>query len=94
MTPRSYFSGFQKKDVAFLHVPSRTLIEADLLFNLPSREQFSLTGSSGSFFLGNVNPSKGLHKRAVWGLGEDKEYVPLYIICSGALSLICDIPGL
>ena len=39
MTPRSYFSGFQKKDVAFLHVSYRTLIEADLLFNLPATEQ-------------------------------------------------------
>lgn len=37
----SYFPGFRNKDVAFLHVPSRTLIQADLLFNLPATEQVS-----------------------------------------------------
>jgi len=36
---RSYFSGFKNKDVAFLHQPSKTLIEADLLMNLPCKEQ-------------------------------------------------------
>lgn len=35
----SYFSGFVNKDVAFLHQPSKTLIEADLLMNLPCTEQ-------------------------------------------------------
>lgn len=35
----SYFSGFKNKDVAFLHRPSKTLIEADLLMNLPCKEQ-------------------------------------------------------
>lgn len=37
----SYFSGFRNKDVAFLHIASRTLIQADLLFNLPATEQVS-----------------------------------------------------
>lgn len=35
----SYFSGFRNKDVAFLHMPSKSLIEADLLMNLPANEQ-------------------------------------------------------
>jgi len=35
----SYFSGFRNKDVAFFHVASKSLIEADLLFNLPANEQ-------------------------------------------------------
>lgn len=29
----------QNKDVAILHEPSKTLIEADLLFNIPAQEQ-------------------------------------------------------
>ena len=37
--PCSYFSGFKNKDVAFVHKPSKTLIEADLLFNMPALEQ-------------------------------------------------------
>lgn len=35
----SYFTGFKNKDVAFFHPASKSLIEADLLFNLPAREQ-------------------------------------------------------
>lgn len=35
----SYFSGFQNEDVAFNHIASGTLIQADLLFNLPATEQ-------------------------------------------------------
>ena len=35
----SYFSGFKNKDVAFFHPASKTMLEADLLFNLPAREQ-------------------------------------------------------
>ncbi|TVY87196.1 hypothetical protein LAWI1_G008556, partial [Lachnellula willkommii] len=32
------------KELVFVHKPSRTLIEADLLFNLPATEQYSRTG--------------------------------------------------
>lgn len=32
------------KELVFFHKPSKTLIEADLLFNLPAREQYSRTG--------------------------------------------------
>jgi hypothetical protein len=39
LTVTSYFSGFRNKDVAFLHVASKSLIEADLLLNLPATEQ-------------------------------------------------------
>jgi hypothetical protein len=39
MSTCSYFSGFQNKDVAFLHKTSKTLIVADLLMNLPAKEQ-------------------------------------------------------
>jgi len=35
----SYFSGHKNKDVAFFHQASKTLIQADLLFNLPPYEQ-------------------------------------------------------
>jgi len=39
------------KELVFHHKPSRTLIEADVLFNLPAREQFSKT---------DIDPSTGL----------------------------------
>ena len=37
--PPSFFSGFKNKDVAFFHPESKTLVQADLLFNLPCYEQ-------------------------------------------------------
>ncbi|KAH9948003.1 hypothetical protein B0H21DRAFT_821354 [Amylocystis lapponica] len=69
-----YFSGFKNKDVAFFHPASKTVIEADLLFNLPAIEQYSKTGSSGRIpIIGNLNPYMWVHKRFAWSLGEDKE---------------------
>jgi len=56
----SYFSGFKNKDIAFLHAPSKTLIVADLIFNLPATEQYS--GSwTGSQFVG-LNPYTTIHR--------------------------------
>jgi hypothetical protein len=45
---RSYFSGYKNKDVAFFHKASKTLVEADLLFNLPPYEQVSASAGSKS----------------------------------------------
>ena len=38
-----YMHSHGNKELVFLHKPTRTLIEADLLFNLPPTEQFSKT---------------------------------------------------
>ncbi|OOQ85692.1 hypothetical protein PEBR_25773 [Penicillium brasilianum] len=38
-----YVYGHSSRELVFLHRPSRTVIEADLLFNLPSTEQYSRT---------------------------------------------------
>ena len=35
----SYFSGYVNKDIAFYHKASKTVIAADLLFNIPGTEQ-------------------------------------------------------
>ncbi|KAI0790482.1 hypothetical protein C8Q75DRAFT_762043 [Abortiporus biennis] len=70
-----YFSGFRNKDVAFFHPESKSLIQADLLLNLPPTEQYSKTNSWASIPLlgGFVNPFSGLYQRMVWSLGVDKE---------------------
>ena len=39
-----YVHSHGNKELVFLHKPTRTLIEADLLFNLPATEQFSRAG--------------------------------------------------
>ncbi|KAG8985675.1 hypothetical protein FRB94_001934 [Tulasnella sp. JGI-2019a] len=68
-----YFAGFDNKDVAFLHVPSKTLIEADLLFNFPPLEQYSKSKESGRTWvplIGSLNPWKGIHKTFLNKLGK------------------------
>ena len=71
----SYFNGFLNKDVAFLHTASKTLIEADLLFNLPATEQFSNSSITTLVPLLYFGGSSWLHKRAMWRLGINKECV-------------------
>ncbi|EGO03479.1 hypothetical protein SERLA73DRAFT_174974 [Serpula lacrymans var. lacrymans S7.3] len=64
-----YFSGHSNKDVAFLHTASKTLIQADLLFNLPAREQYSKSSLSIPF---NFSPSSWLHQKLVSFIALDK----------------------
>lgn len=57
------------QDIAFLHIPSQTLIEADLLLNLPAKEQYSKSKASGSSFMANhLSPGSWLHKKLVGGM--------------------------
>lgn len=39
-----YWDAHANRELALLHRPTRTLVEADVLFNLPAREQYSRTG--------------------------------------------------
>jgi len=68
-----YFTGFKNKDVAFLHKPSKTLIEADLLFNLPCNEQYSKTKTSNMLMGIGLSPSTWFHSQLIRSLGTDKE---------------------
>ena len=66
-----YFDGFINKDIAFLHVPSKTLIQADLLFNLPAHEQYSKSKELASNFtswFGTLSPDSKIHQRFVYNL--------------------------
>ena len=59
-----FVDSHSNKELVFLHKPSRTMIEADLLFNLPATEQFSKTGiAPNSGFLnklfGSIMNTKG-----------------------------------
>jgi len=69
-----YFSGIKNKDVTFFHPASATMIEADLLLNLPCTEQYSKTGSSGAlpFFFPGFEPSSWLHAKFSASKSEDK----------------------
>lgn len=46
-----YWDGHANKEITLLHKPTRTLIEADLVFNLPAYEQYSKSGE---------DPTKGV----------------------------------
>ncbi|KIX92896.1 uncharacterized protein Z520_11372 [Fonsecaea multimorphosa CBS 102226] len=69
-----YFHSHTNKELVFLHKPSRTMIEADLLFNLPATEQYSKTGThpnSGiltKLFAGIMNTKGEMtwQKRFLW----------------------------
>lgn len=69
-----YIHSHGNKELVFLHKPSRTLIEADLLFNLPATEQFSRTGedANGGILtklasaILNVRGDMAWHKRFLW----------------------------
>lgn len=50
-----YFPETANNEVAYFHKESKTLIQADLLFNLK--------GSTSSLFSGTVGPYSGLHKK-------------------------------
>jgi len=62
------------KELVFCHKPSRTLIEADLLFNLPATEQYSRTGEDATtgwatrLFAGiqNTRGTAVWQKRMLW----------------------------
>lgn len=56
------------KELVFNHKPSRTLIEADLMFNLPATEQFSKAGiDASSGLLTKLFVSlNGTHGAATW----------------------------
>lgn len=65
-----YFPTFANRDVAFLHKDSKTLITADLLFNLPCNQQYRNTpaGKATSWIPGVIwfskffNPYSAFHK--------------------------------
>lgn len=79
-----YFPGYASRDIAILHIPTGTLLNADLAENLPAKEQYSQTSEdAASGFLTGVfiklfSPNNWLHNFAIWNVfAKDKEYVSL-----------------
>jgi hypothetical protein len=76
-----YFDAHPNRELAILHKPSKTLIQADLLFNLPATEQFSKSGVSAQTGLltrlfGGIMNTRGnmtWQKRALWYGTKDRE---------------------
>ncbi|PWY96476.1 putative nuclear protein Qri2/Nse4 [Aspergillus sclerotioniger CBS 115572] len=75
-----YVHSHPSRELVFYHRPSRTLIEADLLFNLPAREQYSKTKESATsgVFTKMVSPLMTASSPATW----QKRFV-WYVLSSG-----------
>ena len=76
-----YFPGYDSKEIAFLHVPSKTLLTADLAENLPANEQYSQSGldpASGfwtGLFIKMFSPNNWIHNFVIWHVfSKDKTY--------------------
>jgi len=61
-----YVDAHPNKELVFFHKPSKTLIEADLLFNLPATEQYSKTPG------GAADATSGLVTKLFAGLQNTK----------------------
>ncbi|GAA5939304.1 hypothetical protein JCM3775_007183 [Rhodotorula graminis] len=63
----SFVKAHINQDIAFLHVPTKTLIEADLLMNLPPTEQYSRSSARSTipFLSGMMKPGSTAQKRFV-----------------------------
>ncbi|KAL7010212.1 hypothetical protein EMMF5_000232 [Cystobasidiomycetes sp. EMM_F5] len=55
-------AGHPNEDIIFHHRPSRTLIQADVLFNLPDPDQTPKWSFIPSFMLRRLTPYTGFHK--------------------------------
>jgi len=74
-----YVPAHNNKEIVFNHKPTRTLIEADLLFNYPSTEQYSKSGESATsgiltkIFGAVTNTKSNWQKRLIWhGIAKDR----------------------
>lgn len=79
-----YVDAAPNKDLVFLHKPTRTLVEADLLFSLPANEQYSKVpeGVSSGILGRGVSSAFSLpgnmiwQKRALWyGVGSKNRQI-------------------
>lgn len=67
-----YVYGHVNKELVFLHKPTKTMIEADLIFNLPATEQFSKSGESPTTgiltkLFASLQKTTGMgQKRLIW----------------------------
>lgn len=76
-----YMQSHMNKELLFVHKPTKTLIEADLIFNLPATEQYSKSGqnaNSGIFtkFFGSIMNTRGdmiWQRRFIWYAGGGKD---------------------
>lgn len=66
-----YFHGFKGRDLVTFHAASRSIVEADLVFNLPAREQYGGVAPTGLGGWMNVLRKDSVwSRRILWALGK------------------------
>ncbi|TIB69046.1 hypothetical protein E3Q08_03670 [Wallemia mellicola] len=69
-----WFDKFINRDLAFFHQPTKTLVQADLLFNLPGYEQYSNSKESAEPwvpFVQNFRPGTLTHRIAAMAMSKN-----------------------
>lgn len=71
-------------ELVAVHHPSGTLIEADMLFNLPCNEQYSRSGGLPLLtkLMGggaSMAPGGGVHSTMLGAIVKDKEWVTIHL---------------
>lgn len=69
-------SAHRNDELTAIHHPSGTLLEADLMFNLPAKEQYSRAGGIPSWFslmAGSLSPGGMVHSRLISGVFGNKQ---------------------
>ena len=67
-----YFPGYDSKEIAFLHVASKTMLNADLAETLPAKEQYSQSGEDATtgfwtkLFIKMFSPNNWIHNFVIW----------------------------
>lgn len=71
-------SGHVNDELVLHHAPSGTLIQADMLFNLPPTEQYSRAGGIPGLMKmmgggSTMSPDGWVHQKMAFGMAKDKE---------------------
>ncbi|TIB39473.1 hypothetical protein E3P86_01115 [Wallemia ichthyophaga] len=70
-----WFDKYINRDLAFFHQPTKTLVQADLLMNLPANEQYSKSDTSSVPwfpFVGNIRPGTLTHRIAAMAMSKNE----------------------
>lgn len=84
-----YFPGFETREIAVLHVSSKTMLNADLACNLPAKEQYSQSSedpASGfwtGLFIKLTSPNNWIHNFVIWNVfSKDRTYATIKLTWS------------
>lgn len=69
----AYFAGFVGRDLVTLHKPSKAIIEADLIFNLPAGQQYGKVPGGLTSLMNVLRIDSQWSRRFLWYVGSKDE---------------------